>query len=123
MLVSAAAAAGGLPYMANDSATKAYPLNLGEALHVELSQAGVNVTVLAPLIVNTGVVARMGIDAVPMQAEVISAEQAVDEALTALQENRATAVTRAELAAGYEGIKEAVAEAIKARLAAAQPAH
>jgi short-subunit dehydrogenase len=123
VLVSAAAAAGGLPYMANDSATKAYPLNLGEALHVELSQAGVNVTVLAPLIVNTGVVARMGIDAVPMQAEVISAEQAVDEALTALQENRATTVTRAELAAGYEGIKEAVVEAIKGRLAAAQPGH
>ena len=36
VLVSAVAAAGGLPYMANDSATKAYVLNLGEALHVEL---------------------------------------------------------------------------------------
>ncbi len=48
MLVSAVAAAGGLPYMANDSATKAYPLNLGEALHVELRPAGVHVTVLAP---------------------------------------------------------------------------
>jgi short-subunit dehydrogenase len=123
VLVSAAAAAGGLPYMANDSATKAYPLNLGEALHVELGQSGVNVTVLAPLIVNTGVVARMGIDAVPMPAEPISAEQAVDEALTALLENRATTVSRADLAAGYEGIKGAVTESIKARLAAAQSAH
>jgi short-subunit dehydrogenase len=123
VLVSAAAAAGGLPYMANDSATKAYPLNLGEALHVELRQAGVDVTVLAPLIVNTGVVARMGIDAVPMPAEPISAEQAVDEAFTALQEHRATTVTRADLAAGYEGIKAAVVEAIKARLDAAQAAH
>jgi uncharacterized protein len=123
VLVSAAAAAGGLPYMANDSATKAYPLNLGEALHVELGQAGVNVTVLAPLIVNTGVVARMGIDAVPLPAAAISAEQAVDEALTALAENKATTVTRAELTAGYEGIKEAVVEAIKVRLAAAQTAH
>ena len=122
VLVSAAAAAGGLPFMANDSATKAYPLNLGEALHAELGQAGVNVTVLAPLIVDTGVVARMGIDAMPMPAA-ISAEQAVDEAFTALVENRATTVTRAELAAGYEGIKGAVVEAIKARLAAAQPAH
>ena len=71
---------------------------------------------------DTGVVARMGIDAVPMPAA-ISAEQAVDEALTALQENRATTVSRAELAAGYEGIKGAVVEAIKGRLAAAQPAH
>jgi len=62
VLVSAAAAVGGLPYMANDSATKAYPLNLGEALHVEPGGAGVDVTVLAPLVVNTGVVARMGKD-------------------------------------------------------------
>jgi hypothetical protein len=53
---------GGLPYMANESATKAYPLNLGEALHVELRQAGVNVTVLLPVLVNTPVVARIGLD-------------------------------------------------------------
>jgi hypothetical protein len=81
------------------------------------------VTVLAPLIVNTGVVARMGIDEIPLLVAAISAEQAVDEALTALAENKATTVTRAELAAGYEGIKEAVVEAIKVRLAAAQTAH
>jgi short-subunit dehydrogenase len=123
ILVSAAAAAGGLPYMANDSATKAYPLNLGEALHAELGPAGVNVTVLAPLVVNTGVVARMGIGADPLSAVAISAEQAVDEALTALAENKATTVTRADLAAGYQAIKGAVVEAIQARLAVAQPAH
>jgi short-subunit dehydrogenase len=86
VLVSAAAAAGGLPCMANDSATKACPLNLGEALHVELSGAGVDVTVLAPVLVNTGVAARMGIGAVPQPAGPVSAEHAVDEALTALQE-------------------------------------
>ena len=62
VLVSAGAAAGGLPYMANDSATKAYPLNLGESLHVELRQASINVTVLVPLLVNTPVVARIRID-------------------------------------------------------------
>jgi short-subunit dehydrogenase len=123
ILVSAAAAAGGLPYMANDSATKAYPLNLGEALHAELGPAGVHVTVLAPLVVNTGVVARMGLGAGPLSAVAISAEQAVDEALTALTQNKATTVTRADLAAGYQAIKGAVAEAIQARLAAAQPAH
>jgi short-subunit dehydrogenase len=37
-------------YMAT-TATKAYVLNLGEALHVELRQAGVNVTDLVPLLV------------------------------------------------------------------------
>jgi len=109
--------------MANDSATKAYPLNLGEALHVELGEAGVDVTVLAPLVVNTGVVARMGIDAVPMPAEPISAEQAVDEAFTALSQHEASTATRAELIAGYEGIKAAVIGSIKERLDAAQAAH
>jgi short-subunit dehydrogenase len=123
VLVSAAAAVGGLPYMANDSATKAYPLNLGEALHVELRAAGVDVTVLAPLIVNTGVVARMGIDAVPMPAEPISAERAVDEAFTTLSRHEASTATRAELTAGYQGIKAAVIGSIKARLDAAQAAH
>jgi short-subunit dehydrogenase len=123
VLVSAAAAAGGLPYMANDSATKAYPLNLGEALHVELAPAGVNVTVLVPLLVNTPVVTRMGLDAVRMPFNPISAEQAVDEALTALLENKPTTITRTELAAQYEGLRTAAGEAIKARLAASQPAH
>jgi hypothetical protein len=47
----------------------------------------------------------MGIDAVPLPAGPISAEQAVDEALTALQEYQATTVTRADLTAAYEGIK------------------
>ena len=39
----------------------------------------------------------------------------------ALQEHQATTVTRKGLTAAYEDIKGAVAEAIKARLAAAQP--
>jgi hypothetical protein len=123
VLVSAAAAAGGLPYMANDSATKAYPLNLGEALHVELAQAGVNVSVLVPLLVSTPVVTRMGFDAVKLPIEPISAEQAVDEALSALLENRPATITRTDLAAQYEELRAAAGEAIKARLAASQPAH
>lgn len=123
VLVSAVAAAGGLPYMANDSATKAYPLNLGEALNVELRQAGVNVTVLVPVLVNTPVVARIGIDRVGLPAEAISPEQAVDEALTSLLANQVTTITRADMTAAFEGMKGAVVEMINARLAAAQPAH
>jgi uncharacterized protein len=88
VLVSAPRQRAGCPTWQNDSATKAYPLNLGEALHVELGQVGVNVTALAPPIVNTGLVARMGIDAIPLLAAAISAEQAVDEALTALARTR-----------------------------------
>jgi uncharacterized protein len=123
VLVSAVAAAGGLPYMANDSATKAYPLNLGEALHVELRQAGVHVTVLVPVLVNTPVVARIGLDKLGLPAELISPEQAVDEALTALLANHVTTLTRTHMTAAFEDMKGAVAEMIQARLAAAQPAH
>ena len=123
VLVSAVAAAGGLPYMANDSATKAYPLNLGEAPHVELRQAGVNVTVLVPILVNTPMVARIGIDRTGLPGELISTEQAVDEALTALVANQMTTITRPDMTTALEGMKPAVVEMIKARLAASQQAH
>ena len=123
VLVSAAAAAGGLPYMANDSATKAYPLNLGEALHVELAQAGVDVTVLVPLLVSTPVVTRMGFDAVELPFAAISVEEAVDEALSALVEHKPTTITRTDLATQYESLRTVAGEAIRARLAASQPAH
>jgi short-subunit dehydrogenase len=123
VLVSAVAAAGGLPYMANDSATKAYVLNLGEALHVELRQAGVHVTVLVPVLVNTPVVARIGIDKIGLSAEAISPEQAVGEALTALAEGRVSTLERAGMSGAFEDMKGAVVEMIRARLAASQPAH
>jgi short-subunit dehydrogenase len=41
------------PYEANYSASKAYLSTLGQALHVELAPAGVDVTVLAPGLVDT----------------------------------------------------------------------
>jgi short-subunit dehydrogenase len=123
VLVSAAAAAGGLPYMANDSATKAYPLNLGEALHVELRQAGVNVTVLVPVLVDTPVLARIGLDKLELPGGLISPEQAVDEALTSLLASQATTLPRAHMTEAFEGMKGAVVEVIKARLAPARPAH
>jgi short-subunit dehydrogenase len=123
VLVSAVAAAGGLPYMANDSASKAYVLNLGEALHVELRRAGVHVTVLVPVLVNTPVVARIGIDKIGLSAEAISPEQAVSDALTALAEGRVSTLERADMSGAFEDMKGAVVEMIRARLAASQPAH
>lgn len=123
VLVSAAAAAGGLPYMANDSATKAYPLNLGEALHVELRQTGVKLTVLVPVLVNTPVVARMGIDGNGMGVEPISTEQAVDQAITALLTDQSTTITRADMSTAFEGMRGPVVEMITSRLAAARAAH
>ncbi|HEX5299892.1 MAG TPA: SDR family NAD(P)-dependent oxidoreductase [Streptosporangiaceae bacterium] len=123
VLVSAVAAAGGLPFMANDSATKAYSLNLGEALHAELGTAGVNVTVHVPVLVNTPVVSRIGLDRMGLPADPISPEQAVDEALTALQAGQPATLTRPEMTAAFEGMKAAVVQMIKTRLAASQPAH
>ncbi|HTQ16420.1 SDR family NAD(P)-dependent oxidoreductase [Mycobacterium sp.] len=41
------------PYEANYAASKAYVSSLGRALHVELSKAGIDVTVLAPGLVDT----------------------------------------------------------------------
>lgn len=122
VLVSAVAAAGGLPYMANDSATKAYPLNLGEALHAELGPAGVHVTVHVPVLVNTPVVARIGLDRMGLPTDPISPEQAVDEALTALQAGQPATLTRPEMTTAFDGMKAAVVQVIKARLAASQPA-
>jgi short-subunit dehydrogenase len=41
------------PYCANYSASKAYVSTLGQALHMELAKSGVDVTVLAPGVVDT----------------------------------------------------------------------
>ncbi len=99
VLVSAVAAAAGLPYMAND------------------------VTVLVPVLVNTPVVARIGLDKLGLPAEAISTDQAVDEALTSLLANQVSTLTRTHMTAAFEDMKGAVVEMIQARLAASQPAH
>ena len=48
LLTSSVGAYQAMPYMASYSAAKAYILNFGEALHVELKRQGVDVTVLVP---------------------------------------------------------------------------
>jgi hypothetical protein len=75
------------------------------------------------VLVNTPVVASLGLDKIGLSTEAISPEQAVDEALTALLANRMTTLPRADMATAFEDMKGAVVEMIKARLAAAQPAH
>jgi short-subunit dehydrogenase len=56
VLVSALGALHGLPNMAHESASKAYVLNLGEALNHELRAAGVAVTVMLPGAVDTPII-------------------------------------------------------------------
>jgi short-subunit dehydrogenase len=93
ILVSAMGAAQGIPYMANDSGTKAFVLSLGEALHVEFQKFGLHVTVLLPSPTDTPVLAEFGFDADNLPMKPMSVEQCVDEGLAALGANRATHIT------------------------------
>lgn len=92
VLVSAGGALHGLPHMANDSATKAYVLNLGEGLHHELASSGVDVTVVLPFAVDTPIIEKFGIDPGSMPFKPQSVEECVDETLVALHKGRATVV-------------------------------
>jgi uncharacterized protein len=93
LLVSAMGAAQGIPYMANDSGTKAFVLSLGEALHVEFQKLGLHVSVLLPSPTNTPVLAEFGFDVDTMPMKPMSVEQCVGEGLAALNANRATHIT------------------------------
>ena len=90
LLSGAMGAEHGIPYVANDSASKAYIQTLGECLHVELKPLGVNVTVLIIGPTQTPIIDKFGLppDAMPMKP--MSTEQCVSEGLYALQRNRAT---------------------------------
>lgn len=91
LIVSAMGAPGGLPYMANDAASKAYALSLGRGLHAEYAKTGVHTTVILPGPTETPVLAQLGFDAVPIKAQ--SVEACVAEALAALKKNRPALVT------------------------------
>ena len=93
VIVSAGGALHGLPYMVNDSASKAYALNLGEGLHYELAPAGVDVTVAIPFVVETPIIDLFGIErsTLPMRPQPV--EDCVAEALEALAKGRATRIT------------------------------
>lgn len=91
LLVSAMGAAGGLPYMANDAASKAYVLSLGRGLNAEYAKRGVHTTVIMPGPTETPVLSQLGFDAMPLKAQPVDA--CVSEALRALKTNRPALVT------------------------------
>jgi uncharacterized protein len=90
LLCGAMGAAHGIPYIANDSAAKAYVQTLGECLHVELAPLGVNVTVLIVGPTQTAIIDKFGLTPDTMPMRPMSAEQCASEGLEALQKNRAT---------------------------------
>ena len=71
--------------MANDSATRAYVLTLGETLNFELKKHHVHVTVLLPGPTYTPLAEKMGFDA---RSTPLSVEQTVSEGLAAFSVNR-----------------------------------
>lgn len=93
LLVSSMAGLQGVPYTANYSASKAYLLTLGEAVHRELSPHGVHVTVLIPGATRTPMTARFNVDATPMGRLLMPADACAREGLTALRANRATRIS------------------------------
>jgi short-subunit dehydrogenase len=93
IIVSAGGALHGLPYMVNDSAAKAYALNLGEGLHYELAPAGVDVTVAIPFAVETPIIDLFGIDRTKLPLRPQPVEDCVADALVALRKGRATRIT------------------------------
>ena len=90
LLCGAMGADHGIPYVANDSASKAYVQTLGECLHVELKPLGVNVTVLIIGPTQTAIIDKFGLTPEAMPMKPMSTEQCVNEGLRALERNRAT---------------------------------
>lgn len=88
LLVSSMGGLHGLPWMATDSAAKAYTTNLGEALAHELRGTGVGVSVLLPGGVDTPVVDRLGFVRDAMPLPLVPARQAAREGLRALDRGR-----------------------------------
>lgn len=90
LLVSSIGGLQGVPHVANNAATEAYVLSLGEALHVEFGKLGLNVTVLLPGPTDTPGIAKQGVTVRDMPIKPMNAHQVVAEALAALNANRAT---------------------------------
>src|SRR2546425_11825115 len=88
ILIGSMGAEIGVPFLANDGGAKAYIHSLGEALHYEFKPRGVYVTVVAPPLTNTAVLAKLGVYPRAMPRKPMSVEECVSEGLNALRVNR-----------------------------------
>ncbi|MEQ8808743.1 MAG: SDR family NAD(P)-dependent oxidoreductase [Imperialibacter sp.] len=88
LLTGAMGAIDGLPYMANESGTKAMVQALAEALNTELKASGIHITVLVTSPTETPVLPLLGFtkDNLPMAP--LPVQQCVSEALEGLRKNR-----------------------------------
>jgi short-subunit dehydrogenase len=79
LLVGAMGASHGVPYMANSGVAKAYVSALGQALHFELKDQGVHVTVLTPGFIDTPVIPKLLEDPGALPIKPMSADRCVTE--------------------------------------------
>jgi len=88
LLTGAMGATQGVPYVVNESASKAFVKTLGEGLNFELKPLGVHVTVLVVGPTQTAIIDKFGLDPAEMPMKPMSVEQCVREGLEALKKNR-----------------------------------
>jgi len=90
VLTGAMGATKGVPYVVNDSASKAYVQTLGAGLNYELGPLGINVTVLVVGPTQTAIIDKFGLDPATMPMKPMPVEQCVFEGFGALKKNRPT---------------------------------
>lgn len=90
LMVSAMGASGGLPYMSNDAATKAYTISLAQGLNIEFRKLGLHMSVLLPGPTETAIIDEFGFDRAKMPMKPMSVQQCVAEGLAAFNANRPT---------------------------------
>lgn len=90
VLSGAMGAAAGIPFMANDSGSKAYVQAFGEALHVELKPYGVSVTVLIVAPTQTAIIEKFGMEPKTIPMKPMTTEQCAFEGLQGLVNNCST---------------------------------
>lgn len=93
VLVAAMGAINGIPYMANDAATKSYMISLARGLNAELKDKGISITALLPGPTQTDVIAEFGFEPEAMPMKPMSVEQCVAEGLIALNANKTDHLT------------------------------
>jgi len=84
LLVSSLSGWTGQPYMAHYGAVKAYILSLGEGLHQEMKDKGVDVTVLSPGPTDTGMAPKINAELVKLGMVVMSPDIVAATGLKAL---------------------------------------
>lgn len=92
ILVSSAVSVSGVPFIGDYSASKAYQLNLGQALHHELLGIGINVSVLMPGPTKTEVYTRDDIDFSKLPMPPMSTKRVVRSALKGVVKNQAVVI-------------------------------